>query len=342
MKQSTRYANQIAKVENDEVALEGGQEERQDGRHVPTKEAKAGVQEGTGAGASEDGKPHRRERKRSSRSPKGHGLHAGQHKSVEVGGPGCSSRAMTRGGFSGITMIMKILDHLEELLITFLMGRRQSIIFVGRASLPRRDVEIPGFAGLAAVAECRAGPRSCASSCSSGWPSSARLRRAHRHPRRRRRLINRLERRGTAPNSSSSACSPGAVHRHRGDAGGAHFVWENGAHYAFFKVFGMKWAIFRRADHARPRMADLDRSQRDSARVVADVLPLPAGDLGFIRPASCRTTTTAMSTASRRRKRRRSTSIPTDGRQPPSARHDARWSARTGEADKPVEPTVAR
>jgi C4-dicarboxylate transporter DctQ subunit len=30
----------------------------------------------------------------------------------------------------------------------------------------------------------------------------------------------------------------GSVHRHRGHLG-AHFVWENGAHYAFFKLFGL-------------------------------------------------------------------------------------------------------
>jgi C4-dicarboxylate transporter DctQ subunit len=65
---------------------------------------------------------------------------------------------------------------------------------------------------------------------------------------------------------------------------GAHFVWENGAHYAFFSFAGHDdRRQLRRADHARPRVADLDRLQRHSARFVADVLPLPAGDLELLK-----------------------------------------------------------
>jgi hypothetical protein len=63
---------------------------------------------------------------------------------------------------------------------------------------------------------------------------------------------------------------------------GGHFVWENGAHYAFLH---MAWHAgrrhSRRPDHARPRVADLDRLFGDSAGQQPDVFPLPAGDGGL-------------------------------------------------------------
>jgi C4-dicarboxylate transporter DctQ subunit len=41
---------------------------------------------------------------------------------------------------------------------------------------------------------------------------------------------------------------------------GAHFVWENGAHYAFLSFTGAAGRRHvRRPDHPRPRVADLDR-----------------------------------------------------------------------------------
>ena len=59
---------------------------------------------------------------------------------------------------------------------------------------------------------------------------------------------------------------------------GAHFVWDNGVHYAFFNALGLDTDRHdRRADDARPRMADVDRLLGDPARLVPDVLPLPAG-----------------------------------------------------------------
>jgi hypothetical protein len=58
MKESTVYANQIAK-DRERQGAGRRQEERQDPVYVPTQGRAPGVQEGTGAGASEDGRPHR-------------------------------------------------------------------------------------------------------------------------------------------------------------------------------------------------------------------------------------------------------------------------------------------
>ena len=55
-----------------------------------------------------------------------------------------------------------------------------------------------------------------------------------------------------------------------------------------------------RPDLARSRNAELDRLCLHPARLLPDVLPLPAGGLDLLAaPASCRTTTPPMSTASR-------------------------------------------
>jgi hypothetical protein len=80
-------------------------------------------------------------------------------------------------------------------------------------------------------------------------------------------------------------------------------------------------ATFRGADHARPRVADLDRLLGHPAGFLPDVLPLPAGDGGASSaPASCRTTTMATSKAwrgSRRERAARGRSLRC-GRQPPA------------------------
>ncbi len=71
-------------------------------------------------------------------------------------------------------MLNRVLNHLEELLVTCLMGAATLIIFV---SVVHRYLS--GFAHSRACrtgcsASISAGRRNCASSCSSGWPSSAR------------------------------------------------------------------------------------------------------------------------------------------------------------------------
>ena len=93
---------------------------------------------------------------------------------------------------------------------------------------------------------------------------------------------------------------------------GAHFVWENGTHYAVFTCLGMDVGDIPEG----PTTPDLEWPtwivySRDSARLQPDVLPLPAGvRAASCGPANCRTTITAMSMASRKR-RCRSMSIPT-------------------------------
>ena len=81
--------------------------------------------------------------------------------------------------------------------------------------------------------------------------------------------------------------------------------------------------IRHRADEHRPgiarsRIAELDRLRLHSARLLSDVLPLPAGVLGVTgRPANCRITTRPMSTASKYQSRkRRSRSEKRDERRP--------------------------
>ena len=63
---------------------------------------------------------------------------------------------------------------------------------------------------------------------------------------------------------------------------GAHFVWDNGAHYAFFNAFGLDTTGMS----AGPTTPDLEWPTwiiylGDPARLVADVLSLPPGRLAL-------------------------------------------------------------
>ena len=71
---------------------------------------------------------------------------------------------------------------------------------------------------------------------------------------------------------------------------------------AVIGTMGAKFVIelyAHRPGVARPRNAELDRLSLHSARLLSDVLPLPAGRLELLlAPANCRITTTPMSRAS--------------------------------------------
>ena len=82
-------------------------------------------------------------------------------------------------------------------------------------------------------------------------------------------LINRLPGATRARSTCCSACSPAPRSPAIVGTLGATFIWDNGAHRA--------QAV------ARPRDAEMDRLSVHSARLVPDVLPLPAGRLAFAR-----------------------------------------------------------
>jgi C4-dicarboxylate transporter DctQ subunit len=84
---------------------------------------------------------------------------------------------------------------------------------------------------------------------------------------------------------------------------GAHFVWENGFHYAFYTLLGWDWSMFpkgrrRPISSGRPGSSTV-RFRSGSSLMCFRFLQVT---VSFIRPASCRITTTATSTASRRKR----------------------------------------
>ena len=123
-----------------------------------------------------------------------------------------------------------------------------------------------------------------------------RLRRAHRHPRRRRRARSTGSPSGCAQGvSSCSACSPARC----SPASSARWARSSSG-------------TWRTPTRPRPTSScRVDRLPRDPARLLPDVLPLPAGGVGASgAPASCRITTTATSRAWTRARRRRRRSSP--------------------------------
>jgi TRAP-type C4-dicarboxylate transport system permease small subunit len=70
---------------------------------------------------------------------------------------------------------MKFLDHLEEWLITFLMGAATLIIFVAVVHRYAASASIPGLQDWLLSLNFSWAQELTASSCSSGWPSSAPL-----------------------------------------------------------------------------------------------------------------------------------------------------------------------
>ena len=294
-----RYANQIAKVENDK-ALDCGQEERQDDGLCADRGRARRLQEGAGAGASEDGSPHRQgnhpERLQGDRL---------RSRSSAVSRQPDTPGAVAPGIITGeLAMINKALNHLEELLVTFLMGAATLIIFASVAHRYMAGVDVPGLQDWLLTLNFGWAQELCiimfvwmakfgaAYGVRTGIHVGVDV------------LINRLDDSmrgkfivfGLLAGALSPASSPRSAPTSSGKTArttpsSTSSAW-NGR-------------PLRRPDHARPRMADLDRLQRHSARLVADVLPLPAGvPCVHQAPANCRTTTTAMSTGWRTRCRR--------------------------------------
>ena len=90
-------------------------------------------------------------------------------------------------------------------------------------------------------------------------------------------------RQGARQRSSSSACSPARSSPASIGTLGAHFVWDNGAHYAFVKALGMDTG----EQFEGPTTPDLEWPTWIVYSAIPlgsspDVLPLPAGRLGVL------------------------------------------------------------
>ena len=82
-------------------------------------------------------------------------------------------RGSPRRAHSQESAMLKVLDHLEEWLIAFLMGAATLIIFVAVLHRYAAGSADSRRAGLAAQAQLQLGAGAVHLSCSSGWPSSA-------------------------------------------------------------------------------------------------------------------------------------------------------------------------
>jgi C4-dicarboxylate transporter DctQ subunit len=136
-------------------------------------------------------------------------------------------------------MINKALNHLEELLVTFLMGAATLIIFASVAHRYMAGVDIPGLQDWLLTLDFGWAQELCiimfvwmakfgaAYGVRTGIHVGVDV------------LINRLDDRMRGKfivfGLLAGATFTGVV-----ASLGAHFVWENGAHYAFFKFLGME------------------------------------------------------------------------------------------------------
>jgi C4-dicarboxylate transporter DctQ subunit len=126
---------------------------------------------------------------------------------------------------------MKILDHLEEWLITFLMGRQRRSSFCRSCIATSRDMSIPGLQDwllslnfgwaqeLCIIMFVWMAKFGAAYGVRTGIHVGVDV------------LINRMTA-ACAPSSSFSVCSPARLFTGIVGTLGAHFVWENGFHYA--------------------------------------------------------------------------------------------------------------
>ena len=175
--------------------------------------------------------------------------------------------------------MLKLLDHLEEWLIAFLMGAATLVIFVAVVHRYASGLPIPGVQDwllglnfswaqeLCIIMFIWMAKFGAAYGVRTGIHVGVDV------------LINRLTERHSRRSSSLFGLLAGAVvHRHRRHAGRA-FVWDNGVHRRSSAARPGP-ATSRRPDDAGPRVADLDRLSLRAARLVPDVLSLPAGRLG--------------------------------------------------------------
>ena len=199
---------------------------------------------------------------------------------------GMSSVTMRSSLLRGTLMFLRILDRLEEILIAIADGACDLHHLSSRcASLPDRH-SLPVIRSCSR-STCR-GRRSSASTCSCGWPSSA-------PPM------------ACAPASMSASTSWSTSSSRRGETSSCCSVCSAGAFFtAVIGTMGAKF-VYRARPHrsgvARSRDSELVRLSLHSARLLSDVLPLPAGRLDLFAPASCRTMITPMSRASRSKSR---------------------------------------
>jgi C4-dicarboxylate transporter DctQ subunit len=136
-------------------------------------------------------------------------------------------------------MINKALNHLEELLVTFLMGAATLIIFVSVAHRYMAGVDIPGLQDWLLTLDFGWAQELCiimfvwmakfgaAYGVRTGIHVGVDV------------LINRLGD-GMRGKFIVFGLLAGATFTGVVASLGAHFVWENGAHYAFFKFLGME------------------------------------------------------------------------------------------------------
>jgi hypothetical protein len=176
MKEATAYANKIAQEENDK-ALEGVKKSGKTTVYVPTKEERTGIQEGDGTGARRRWltasariccSPSTRKPasiptscKHASAQPAGAPAAGGAFTQVEssiLANPGEPFHEISRSSGG-------VVDHLPH-------GRRDADHFRRRRPPLCRECEHSRSSGLAAVPQLQLGAGT-ASSCSSGWPSSA-------------------------------------------------------------------------------------------------------------------------------------------------------------------------
>ena len=121
---------------------------------------------------------------------------------------------------------LKILDHLEEWLIAFLIGAATLLIFVAVAAPLRRRRSDPGRAGRAAQDRPVVGAGALHLHVRVDGEVRRRLRRAHRHPRRRRRHDQPAAAATRDGSTCCSACSPARSSPASSARWAPTFVWD--------------------------------------------------------------------------------------------------------------------
>ena len=175
---------------------------------------------------------------------------------------------------------MKVLDRFEETFITFLMGGATLLIFVAVVHRYAAGWPIPGVQDCLLKLDLSWAQELCiimfvwmakfgaAYGVRTGIHVGVDV------------LINRLD---DSKRSKMIIFGLGAGALFTGIVAtlGGHFVWENGAHYAFFKLFGANVTeMFPGPTTPDLEIVDVDRLFGDPTRFVADVLSLPAGARG--------------------------------------------------------------
>ena len=163
-------------------------------------------------------------------------------------------------------MFLRILDRLEEILIASLIAAATLLIFV--AVVQRYAVGIPFLYPHRLSHQPDLGAGAVHLHVRVDGEVRRRLRRAHRHPRRRRRRCQHAAARRRATRSSCSACCAARCSPSSSARMGAKFVDR----------------ALRATDQVSPDM-ELPRwivYPVRAARLLSDVLPLPAGRLGVL------------------------------------------------------------